>query len=153
MINKHFFKLIIKVHCSFVNGDFNPILIVLNIITDFLHNVIQIKNQTFIILAEACNEWRDPSSRLNATATRFARNSSDGPVVRSSASGGVDFGLIPSWVKPMTLKLVIAASLLDAQHQRDSVENKEASLLVMPLGKALSGIVSPWCGRQMAGNS
>ena len=40
----------------------------------------------------------------------------------------------------MTLKLVFTASLLDAQHLRDSVENKPASLLVVPLGKALSGI-------------
>ena len=39
----------------------------------------------------------------------------------------------------MTLKLVFTASLLDAQHQRDSVENKLASSLV-PLGKTLSGI-------------
>ena len=40
----------------------------------------------------------------------------------------------------MTVKLVFTASLLDAQHQRDSVKNKPASLLVVPLGKALSGI-------------
>ena len=40
----------------------------------------------------------------------------------------------------MTLKLVFTASLLDAQHYRDSVENKPASLLVVPLGKALSWI-------------
>ena len=32
------------------------------------------------------------------------------------------------------------ASLLDAQHLRDSVESKPASLLVVPLGKAFSGI-------------
>ena len=42
----------------------------------------------------------------------------------------------------MTLRLIFTASLLDAQHQRDSVENKPASLLV-PLGKALSGIPPP----------
>ena len=50
-------------------------------------------------------------------------------------------GLIPSLVKPMILKLIFTASLLDVQHQRDSVENKPASLLVAPLGKALSGIL------------
>ena len=61
----------------------------------------------------------------------------------------VDSGLISSRVKPMTLKLVFTASLLDAQ---DSVENKPASLLVVPLGKALSGIPPSWCGRQMADN-
>ena len=42
--------------------------------------------------------------------------SSDDRVVRASASGVVDSGLIPSRVKPMTLKLVFTASLLDAQH-------------------------------------
>ena len=36
-------------------------------------------------------------------------------------------------------KSVFTASLLDATHLRDSVENKPASLLVVPLGKALSG--------------
>ena len=61
-------------------------------------------------------------------------------MVRASASGAVDFGLIPSQVKPMTVKLLFTASLLDAWHKRDNVENKPASLLVVPLGKALSGI-------------
>ena len=44
----------------------------------------------------------------------------------------------------MTLKLVFTASLLDAQHSRDSVGNKPASLLVVPLGKVLSGISPSW---------
>ena len=79
--------------------------------------------------------------------------SSDGRVVRASGSRVVDSGLIPSLVKPMTLKLVFTASLQYAQHQRDSVENKPASLLVVPLGKALSGIPPSWCGKQMVGNS
>ena len=72
---------------------------------------------------------------------------------RASASTVVDSGLIASWVKPMTLKLVFTASLLDAHHQRDSVKNKPASLLVVPLGKALSGIPPFWCGGQMVSNS
>ena len=42
--------------------------------------------------------------------------SSDGRVVRASASEAVDLGLIPSRVKPITLKLLFAASLRDAQH-------------------------------------
>ena len=71
---------------------------------------------------------------------------------RASVSWAVDSGLIPSRVKPMTLKLLFTASLLDAQHYRDSMENKPASILV-PLRKALSGISPCWCGRQMAGNS
>ena len=52
----------------------------------------------------------------------------------------------------MASKLVFTASLLDAQHGRDSVENKPASLLVS-LEKALSAITPSWCGKQMAGNS
>ena len=53
----------------------------------------------------------------------------------------------------MTLDVVFTAFLFDAQHLRDSVKNKPASLLAVPLGKALSGIPSSWCGRQVAGNS
>ena len=47
---------------------------------------------------------------------------SDGRVVRASASETVDLGLIPSRIKPMTLKLALTASLLDAQHPRDNVK-------------------------------
>ena len=56
------------------------------------------------------------SSTARADLATF--NSSDGRVVRASASGAVDLGLIPSRVKPTTLKLVFTAtaSLLDAQH-------------------------------------
>ena len=39
---------------------------------------------------------------------------SDGRVLRASASGAVDSGLIPSRIKPMTFKLVFTASLIDA---------------------------------------
>ena len=72
-------------------------------------------------------------------------------MVRASASEAVDSGLLPSRVKPMTLKFVFTASLLDVQHRRGSVENMPASLLV-PLGKALSGIRPSWCNRKVAGN-
>ena len=47
----------------------------------------------------------------------FRSNSSDRRVVRASASGAVGSGLIPIRVKPMTLKLVFTASLLDVQQQ------------------------------------
>ena len=43
-------------------------------------------------------------------------NNSDGRVVRVSASGAADMGLIPSGIKSMTLQLVYIASLLDAKH-------------------------------------
>ena len=65
-------------------------------------------------------------------------------MVRASACGAVDSGLIPSRVSPMTLKLVFTASLVDALHQRDNVENKPASLVAVPLGKALSKIPPTW---------
>ena len=39
----------------------------------------------------------------------------------------------------MILKLVFTASLLEAQHLRDSVEIKQASLLVVPLERHLAG--------------
>ena len=55
-------------------------------------------------------------------------------------AGAVDQGSIPSRVKPMTLKLVFTASLLDAQHYRNNAENKPASLLVVPQGKIHRGI-------------
>ena len=75
-------------------------------------------------------------------------------MVRASASGAVDVGLIPSRVKPMILKLVFTTFLLfDPQYQKDSVQNKPASSLVVPLENGLSGIPPFWCGRQMPGNS
>ena len=43
------------------------------------------------------------------------------------------------------------ASLLGAEHKRDSVENKPSSLLVGSLGKALSGMLLSSCGRQVVG--
>ena len=49
--------------------------------------------------------------------------------------------------------MVFTASLLGAQHIRDSVENKPASLLVVSLGKALNGMPPSLCGRQMVGPS
>ena len=67
-----------------------------------------------------------------------------------SVSRAVVSGLIPSRVKPTTINLVFTASLLHAQPQKGNVENKPASLLVVPFGKALSGITPSWCGRQMA---
>ena len=57
---------------------------------------------------------------------------------RVSASGAIVYsGLIPSLVKPVTLKLLFTAFLLDFEHLRDSVQNKPASLPAVPLGKAL----------------
>ena len=49
--------------------------------------------------------------------------------------------------------MVFTASLLGAQHIRDSVENKPASLLVVSLGKALNGMPPSLCGRQVVGPS
>ena len=70
------------------------------------------------------------TSFLNITSKS---NSSYDRVVRASFSETEDSGVIPSRVKPITLKLVFTASLFDAQFQRDSVESKPTSLLVVPL--------------------
>ena len=51
----------------------------------------------------------------NILLANVVRNSSNGQMVRASASGAVDSSLIPSLVKPMALKLVFTASLLDVQ--------------------------------------
>ena len=57
-------------------------------------------------------------------------------MVKATVFGDVDSGSIQSRVKPITLKLVFTASLLDPQQKRNSVENKPASLdLLVPLGK------------------
>ena len=61
-----------------------------------------------------------------------------------SASRAEDSGWIPSRLKPMTLKLELTVSLLDAQLKRESAENKLASLLVVQLGKALSEFPHFW---------
>ena len=73
-------------------------------------------------------------------------------MVRASASGVAKSGVIQSQVKSMKLQLVFTASLIDARHERDSVENKPASLLVS-VETALSGIPPSRADRQMAGNS
>ena len=45
----------------------------------------------------------------------ISTNSSDGRMIRASDSEAVDSVLLPTRVKPMILKLVFTASLLDAQ--------------------------------------
>ena len=57
-----------------------------------------------------------------------------------SAIGAVDTGLITSRVKPMALKLVFTASLLDAQHQKGQCEEQAGKFTCCVVGKALSGI-------------
>ena len=55
----------------------------------------------------------------------------------------------------MTLELVFTASLSDVPYYRDSVESKQASLLVVPLGKTFAGISMSRTvdTRYMAGNA
>ena len=50
-------------------------------------------------------------------------------------------------------KVNLFESNQDLRFCSSDLENKPASLLVVPLGKALSGIPPSWCGRQTAGNS
>ena len=75
-------------------------------------------------------------------------------MVRASASQSVDLGFtsqVESYQK--TYKMVFTASLLGAQQNRDSAENKPASLLVVSLGKTLNRMPPSLCGRQMVGPS
>ena len=53
--------------------------------------------------------------------------------------GAVDLDLISSRLRSVALKLVFTASLLDAQHYGDSVENKPVSLPVVSLKRHLAG--------------
>ena len=79
-------------------------------------------------------------------------------MVRAPASQSVDLVFIyrvKSYQKSFKSGIHrLTASLLGAQDKnRDSVENKPASLLVVSLGKTLNGIPPSLCGRQMAGPS
>ena len=56
------------------------------------------------------------NSNAGLFVNRIKIDNSDGRVVRSSASGAEDCGLIPRRVKPIIFKLILRASLLDAQH-------------------------------------
>ena len=49
--------------------------------------------------------------------------------------------------------MVFIASVLGAQQNKDSVENRPASLLVVSLGKALNGMHTSLCGRKVVGSS
>ena len=80
-----------------------------------------------------------------------ANNSSDGRVVRASACGAVESGLIPSRVKPITLKSVFTASLLDVQFSIEGAVRRTSRqfILVVPLGRTLArfphlGVADRW---------
>ena len=49
--------------------------------------------------------------------------------------------------------MIFTASLLGAQQNTDSVENKPASLLVVFLGKTFNGMPPSLCGTQVVGPS
>ena len=51
-----------------------------------------------------------------------------------SASVAVNAGANSSWAKPQTIKLVLTASLLDTEHQKDSVK-KPTRLLFQAVAK------------------
>ena len=72
-------------------------------------------------------------------------------MVRSFALQLVDlrFNPLSSHTKRLK-KMVSTAYLLGAWNSGEVVENKPASSLVVPLGKALNGTPPPLCGRQVA---
>ena len=48
--------------------------------------------------------------------------------------------------------MIFTTSLLDAQHKRNSGENKPTSLFVVSLGKALKGMPPSLCRKQVVGS-
>ena len=79
-------------------------------------------------------------------------STTNGVAVSASAPQLVDWGSLPksSHTKKL-LKMLFTASLLGAQQNRDSVENKPASLLVASLSKTLNGVPPSSKGRQIVG--
>ena len=71
-------------------------------------------------------------------------------MVRAPASGIVGLGLIPSRVKTNDFEIGIHSFPASHSALTGQCGGKPASLLVVPLGKALSGITPFWCGKQMA---
>ena len=66
---------------------------------------------------KAVRKFKVPSINENATSYhQLVDLSLEGRVVKASASKPVDSGLIPSRFKPLALKLIFTASLLDVQH-------------------------------------
>ena len=76
-----------------------------------------------------------PLTLLYSKKDQMLLNSSDGRVVKVSASGAVDSGLISSRAKPMTSKLVCTASLLDAQHLKGQCREQAGKLTYCVVGK------------------
>ena len=75
-------------------------------------------------------------------------------MVRASASQSVDLGFISkveSYQK--TLKNFIHSLPAWNSENRDSMENKPVSLLVVSLSKALNGMPPSLCGRHVVGPS
>ena len=72
-------------------------------------------------------------------------------MVRASSLQSLDLGfiLLSSHTNRL-LKMVSTASLLEARHLRNVVENKPASSLVVFLGKALNGTPASLCEKQVA---
>ena len=83
----------------------------------------------------------------------FTLHRRDGVVISAFASQSVDLGFISQVESNQkTLKNSIYSFPASAQQNRDSVENRPASLLVFS-GKALNGMPPSLCGRQMVGPS
>ena len=75
-------------------------------------------------------------------------------VVKASASQSADLrSIFKSSHTKKLLKIVFTASLLRAHQNRNSVENKPASLLVVSLSKTINRMPPSLCGRQVVGPS
>ena len=85
-----------------------------------------------------------PYKNARGQVAKILLHSSDDRVVRASVSVAVDLSLIPGRVKPMTLKLVFIASLLDAQYKKGGVKKNPASSHVVPLVRARDFPILVW---------
>ena len=71
-------------------------------------------------------------------------------VVRASASKSIDLDSFSNSIHTKRLlKMVFTPSLLDAQYERDDVEDKPTSLLVVSLGKIVNVMPLFICGGQV----
>ena len=101
-----------------------------------------------VSLGKALDGMAEPSS-LPVVVALY-----DGVVVTASASQSEDIGFISQVESYQNiLKTLFTASLLGAQQNRDSLENKPASLLVVSLGKRVNEMPLSLCGRQVVGPS
>ena len=73
---------------------------------------------------------------------------------KATALQSIDLESIPIWSHTEDFKIGVHSFLLGAEREKDKVEKKPASsLVVVPLSKAFNGIPPPSYGREVSGPS